>query len=153
GVPVELIVRGICCLRPGLPGVSENIRVTSIVDRFLEHSRVYVFSPDDEAKVYLSSADWMPRNFHRRVEVMFPIEAEELKERVLHEIIPCYLRDNTRTRILRSDGSYERVTPQPGAPLSRCQVDLLQVRPGLLTLERPVEANGAAAHAPGADGN
>src|SRR5580698_2880663 len=114
GVPIELLVRGVCCLRPGLPGISENIRVTSIVDRFLEHSRIYVFSPDDEAKVFLSSADWMPRNFHRRVEVMFPIEAPEPRDRILYEIIPSYLRDNVRTRILRSDGSYERITPAPG---------------------------------------
>ena len=96
GVPIELLVRGVCCLRPGMPGISENIRVTSIVDRFLEHSRLYVFSPDAEAKVYLSSADWMPRNFHRRVEVMFPVEAADLKDRILHEIIPAYRRDNTR---------------------------------------------------------
>src|SRR5690606_34435386 len=87
GVPIELIVRGVCCLRPGLPGISENIRVTSIVDRFLEHSRLFVFSPDEEAEVYLSSADWMPRNFYRRVEVMFPVEAPELKQRILHEIL------------------------------------------------------------------
>ncbi len=92
GVPVELLVRGVCCLRPGIPGISDNIRVTSIVDRFLEHSRLYVFSPDDEAKVFLSSADWMPRNFHRRVEVMFPVEAADLKDRILHEIIPAYQR-------------------------------------------------------------
>ncbi|HVW37872.1 MAG TPA: polyphosphate kinase 1, partial [Pirellulales bacterium] len=94
GVPIDLVVRGICCLRPGMPGISENIRVRSIVDRFLEHSRVFVFSPDEEAQVYLASADWMPRNFYRRVEVMFPIEAPELKQRVLSEIVPAYLRDN-----------------------------------------------------------
>src|SRR5690606_7243338 len=116
GVPIELLVRGICCLKPGLPGISENIRVTSIVDRFLEHSRIYVFSPDDEAKVYLSSADWMPRNFHRRVEVMFPIEAPDLKRRVLHEIIPTYLRDNTRTRILQPDGKYTRASSEGQTP-------------------------------------
>ena len=143
GVPIELIVRGICCLKPGLPGVSENIRVTSIVDRFLEHSRIYVFSPDDEAKVFLSSADWMPRNFHRRVEVMFPVEARELKDAFLTEIIPCYLRDNMRTRILRSDGSYERVRPAADTPPWRCQAELLALRPGILPAERTLaDSNG-----------
>jgi polyphosphate kinase len=127
GVPIELLVRGICCLRPGLPGISENIRVTSIVDRFLEHSRVYVFSPDDEAKVFLSSADWMPRNFHRRVEVMFPIEAPELKERVLREVIPTYLRDNRRARLLQPDGNYVRIEPNGQAP-HRSQEEFLALR-------------------------
>jgi polyphosphate kinase len=128
GVPIELIVRGICGLRPGLPGISENIRVTSIVDRFLEHSRMYVFSPDDEAKIYLSSADWMPRNFHRRVEVMFPIEAPELRQRLLKEVIPTYLRDNARARILHSDGSYTRLQPEPGQPTHRSQEEFLAMR-------------------------
>ena len=111
GVPIDLVVRGICCLRPGLPGVSENIRVTSIVDRFLEHSRLFVFSPDEEAQVFLASADWMPRNFHRRVEVMFPIEAPDLKERILTEIVPAYLRDNVRAPA--SDRRY--LPPRPAA--------------------------------------
>jgi polyphosphate kinase len=128
GVPVELIVRGICCLRPGLPGISENIRVTSIVDRFLEHSRLYVFSPDDEAKVFLSSADWMPRNFHRRVEVMFPIEAADLKRRILKEVLPTYLRDNLRARILQPDGSYTRVHPAEGQAAHRSQEEFLTMR-------------------------
>ena len=127
GVPIELLVRGICCLRPGLPGISENIRVTSIVDRFLEHSRIYVFGPDEEAKVYLSSADWMPRNFHRRVEVMFPIEAPDLKRRVLKEILPTYVRDNTRTRILRADGKYFRATADGQTP-HRSQEEFLTYR-------------------------
>ena len=129
GVPIELIVRGICCLRPGLPGISENIRVTSIVDRFLEHSRLYVFSPDDEAKIYLSSADWMPRNFHRRVEVMFPIEAPELKQRILQEVIPTYLRDNQKARRLQPDGTYIRVHPAPGEAPHRSQEEFLAMRP------------------------
>ena len=130
GVPVELVVRGICGLRPGLPGISENIRVTSIVDRFLEHSRIYVFSPGDEAKVFLSSADWMPRNFHRRVEVMFPVEAAEPRSRILNEIIPCYQRDNVKTRVLQSDGTYVRYKPKAGEPPHRCQSELLELRPG-----------------------
>jgi polyphosphate kinase len=151
GVPIELVVRGICCLRPGLPGISENIRVRSIVDRFLEHSRIYVFSPDAEAKVFLSSADWMPRNFHRRVEVMFPVEAREPKERILHEIIPSYLRDNTRTRILRSDGVYERLQPAASDPSWRVQAELLSLRPGFPAAELlPVEI---AAQNSGANGS
>ena len=92
GVSIDLIVRGICCLRPGIPGVSENIRVISIVDRFLEHSRIFVFGDGDSAKVFLSSADWMPRNFYRRVEVMFPIESQPLKKRILREILPAYFK-------------------------------------------------------------
>lgn len=128
GVPIELVVRGICGLRPGLPGISETIRVTSIVDRFLEHSRLYVFSPDDEAQVFLSSADWMPRNFHRRVEVMFPVEAPDLKRRILQEVIPTYVRDNVRARILQSDGSYVRRQPDPGEASHRSQEEFLAMR-------------------------
>ncbi len=128
GVPIELVIRGICCLRPGIPGISETIRVRSIVDRFLEHSRIYIFSPGDESQVFLSSADWMPRNFFRRVESMFPVEAPELRDRILKEIVPAYLCDNVRARLLRSDGSYERATPEPGQPPFRCQEALLQTR-------------------------
>ena len=144
GVPVELVVRGVCCLRPGLPGISENIRVTSIVDRFLEHSRLYVFSPDDEAKVFLSSADWMPRNFHRRVEVMFPVEATSLKQRILAEVIPTYLRDNVRARLLQSDGSYTRVQFQEGETAHRSQEEFLAMRAD----EAAASANGSENGAP-----
>jgi polyphosphate kinase len=129
GVPIDIVDRGVCCLRPGLPGVSENIRVRSIVDRFLEHSRIYVFGPDSDAKVFLSSADWMPRNFYRRVEVMFPIEAAELKDRVLHEIVPAYLLDNVKARVLQPDASYLRSQPAPGEAPYRCQERLLSLRP------------------------
>ena len=125
GVGIDLIVRGICCLRPGIAGVSENIRVRSIVDRFLEHSRIFVFGPTDSAKVYLSSADWMPRNFYRRVEVMFPVESAPLRKRILNEIVPAYLADNVKARELRSDGSYEHVQPQAGETDYRCQHELL----------------------------
>ena len=100
GVSIDLVVRGICCLKPGVPGVSENIRVRSIVDRFLEHSRIMVFGIGARQSVYLSSADWMPRNFNRRVEVMFPVESPKLKERIVKEIVPIYLRDNVRARLL-----------------------------------------------------
>ena len=125
GAPVELVVRGICSLRPGLPGISENIQVRSIVDRFLEHSRIMVFGVGDEAQVYLSSADWMPRNFERRVEVMFPIEAPELRKQLIEEIIPIYLRDNCRARVLMPDGSYVRSAAWHDEPEHRAQHELL----------------------------
>jgi polyphosphate kinase len=148
GVPIDIIDRGVCGLRPGLPGISENIRVRSIVDRFLEHSRIYVFGPDSDAKVYLSSADWMPRNFYRRVEVMFPIEAAELKDRVLHEIVPAYLLDSVKSRLLQPDGTYLRIQPAPGEPPYRCQERLLSLRPSSLP-----EREARAAFALAASGN
>jgi polyphosphate kinase len=124
GVPIELMVRGICCLRPGLPGISENIRVQSVVDRFLEHSRIFAFGEGAKEQVFLSSADWMPRNFERRVEVMFPIEAEDLRRRIVDEIIPTYWRDNRRTRVLQADGTYVRAQAADDPP-RRSQVELL----------------------------
>jgi polyphosphate kinase len=124
GVPIDLLIRGICCLRPGLPGISETIRVFSIVDRFLEHSRILVFGEGSKERVFLSSADWMPRNFERRVEVMFPIEAEDLRRRIVEEIIPAYLNDNRRMRMLKSDGTYARVPADDAAP-HRSQQELL----------------------------
>lgn len=122
GVSIDLIVRGICCLRPGVPGVSENIRVTSIVDRFLEHSRIFYFENDGNPEVFLGSADWMPRNFFRRIEVMFPIEDPRLKARLLDEIIQTTLKDNTKARRLQAHGKYERVVPAPGQPFVRSQI-------------------------------
>ncbi len=127
GVPIELIVRGICCLRPGVPGISDNIRVRSIVDRFLEHSRLFVFGAKESAKVFVSSADWMPRNFFRRVEVMFPVESPALRRRILTEILPAYLADNVKARELRSDGSFVRIQPSPGEDPFRCQTELLRI--------------------------
>jgi polyphosphate kinase len=128
GVPIDIISRGICCLRPGVPGLSETIRVRSIVDRFLEHSRIFVFGVEDQARVFLASADWMPRNFVRRVEVMFPVEAEEPRRRILEEILPCYLADNVRSRRLESDGSYRLLQPEPGTSSFRCQQHFLETR-------------------------
>ncbi len=127
GVPIDLMVRGICCLRPGLPGISENIRVTSVVDRFLEHSRILVFGESPKEQVFLSSADWMPRNFDRRVEVMFPIEAEVLRQRIINEIIPAYLSDNRRKRILNADGTYSRAPAAGDQPAHRSQHELLTI--------------------------
>jgi polyphosphate kinase len=146
GVPIDLIVRGICCLRPGMPGISETIRVRSIVDRFLEHSRIFVFNPPEESpRIFLSSADWMPRNFYRRVEVMFPIEAPPLRQRILTEIIPAYLADNVKARELAADGTYHRVGPGRGKKTFRCQQELLRAYPmGHKTpaLSQPPVANG-----------
>jgi polyphosphate kinase len=108
GVPIDLVVRGICCLRPGLPGVSESIRVRSIVGRYLEHSRIFHFANGGTPELYLSSADWMPRNFDRRVEVVFPVENLELRQRLTDEILGSALLDDSNVRLLQSDGSYER---------------------------------------------
>ena len=127
GVPIDLIIRGICSLRPGIPGISENIRVTSVVDRLLEHSRILVFGAGDSAKVFLSSADWMPRNFYRRVEVMFPIESPPIKRRILRDILPVYLKDNVRARILNSDGTYTPRKPEDGESPFRSQHELLDL--------------------------
>ena len=125
GVPIDLVIRGICCLRPGMKGISENIRVRSIVDRFLEHSRIVVFGDGPDAQVFLSSADWMPRNFNRRVEVMFPVEDPLLAQRVREEIIPAYLHDNMRVRVLQSDGAYQRGPTTEPDQQRRAQRDLL----------------------------
>ena len=108
GVNIDLIVRGICALRPGVRGVSDRIRVRSIVGRFLEHSRIYYFANGGEEQIYLASADWMPRNLYDRVEVMFPVKDELLRERVQHEILDAYLADNTKARVLESNGQYVR---------------------------------------------
>lgn len=108
GVKIDLIVRGICCLKVGIPGISENICVRSIVGNFLEHSRIFYFENDGNYEVYCASADWMPRNLERRVEILFPIEAEALKERVL-QILEYQLKDNLKAHILQPDGSYEKI--------------------------------------------
>ncbi len=108
GVKIRLNVRGICCLRPGVPGMSRNIEVVSIVDRFLEHSRILYFHHGGDERVFISSADWMPRNLDRRVELLIPIEDPSLRDRLL-ETLKTYFRDNVKARQLLPDGSYERV--------------------------------------------
>ncbi|MBL8634442.1 MAG: polyphosphate kinase 1 [Myxococcales bacterium] len=127
GVQIDLIVRGLCCLRPGVPGLTDNIRVISIVDRFLEHSRIYYFESGGKQDVYVSSADWMNRNFQRRVEVMFPVEDPILRARIVDEILPVSLCDNQRARVLRRDGSYERVTPGPSEIPLRSQPRFIEL--------------------------
>jgi polyphosphate kinase len=118
GVRVDLIVRGICCLRPGIKGVSDNIHVRSIIGRFLEHSRLYYFHNDGEFDLYASSADWMERNLFRRVETAFPIEDRRMKQKVLQEGLLDYLADNTQSWLLQSDGSYKRNAPGSSKPKS-----------------------------------
>src|SRR5262249_10178310 len=120
GVKIDLICRGICALRPGVPGVSDNIRVISIVDRFLEHSRIFFFGNAGDPQVYIGSADWMDRNLIRRVEVVFPIEVPDLKKRLIDDVLYVSLNDNVKARVLLPDGSYRRggagarARPPPG---------------------------------------
>ena len=108
GVKIQLIVRGICCLKVGIPGVSENIEVRSIVGNFLEHSRIFYFFNDGEEEIYMGSADWMPRNLDRRVEILFPVLDDELKKRVRH-ILDVELADTLKAHVLHADGNYEKV--------------------------------------------
>lgn len=121
GARIDLIIRGTCCLRPGIPGLSETIRVTSIVDKFLEHSRVFYFENSGDPEVFLGSADWMPRNFFRRIEVMFPLEDPRLKSRLVGELLQTVLNDNVKARQLQADGTYVRVKPEDGQPAVRSQ--------------------------------
>lgn len=107
GVKIDLIVRGICCLKTGIKDVSENITVRSIVGNFLEHSRIFYFENDEHYEIYCGSADWMPRNLERRVEILFPVERPELKEKLLH-ILQCQLKDNVKASVLQTDGTYEK---------------------------------------------
>jgi polyphosphate kinase len=120
-VTIDLVVRGICCLRPKIPGLSDNIRVVSIVGRFLEHSRIYYFANDGKPQVFLSSADWMPRNFLRRVEVAFPIETPALRDHIINEVLPRFLNDRVKARELQPDGSYRRLKPEGREPRSQAQ--------------------------------
>jgi polyphosphate kinase len=127
GVSIDLLVRGICCLRPGIPGMSENIRVLSVVDRYLEHARIFYFHAGGRREVYLSSADWMPRNFVRRVEVMFPVDDESLRDRLIDEILAISREDNVKARMLLPDGTYQRLRPKNGDPLRRSQQRLIEL--------------------------
>ena len=127
GVSIDLIVRGICLLKPGLPGVSERIRVTSIVGRFLEHSRIYWFENGGQPDVLIGSADWMPRNLRHRVEVLFPVEDPALKDRLRHEILGTYLADRVKARRILPDGTHERLGAGPGEAALNAQVALLEI--------------------------
>src|SRR5213082_3140389 len=120
-VTIDLIVRGICCLRPKIPGLSENIRVISIVGRFLEHSRINYFENAGDPVVYLSSADWMPRNFFRRIEVAFPLETPALRDQITNDVIPAFLHDRVKARELQPDGKYRRLKPEGSEPRAQAQ--------------------------------
>ncbi|MCL4177884.1 MAG: polyphosphate kinase 1 [Verrucomicrobia bacterium] len=119
GVNIDLVIRGICCLRAGVPGVSDNISVRSIVGRFLEHSRIFYFENGCRPEVYVGSADWMPRNFFRRIELVFPIEDGVLRERLKREVLDVQLADTAKARLLQTDGTYRPALPADGSP-PRC---------------------------------
>ena len=126
GVRIDLNVRGVCCLRPGVPGISENIRVVSILDRYLEHSRTIYFHAGGKELVWISSADWMPRNLLRRVELLVPVEDPAAKQR-LKDMLLSYSQDNVKGRCLRADGHYDRVRPKPHEPHHRHQQHMYEL--------------------------
>jgi polyphosphate kinase len=123
GVEIKLNIRGICCLRPGVTNLSKNIAVVSIIDRFLEHSRIFYFHHGGDRRLFISSADWMPRNLDRRVELLVPVEDPVLKDRLLFTL-KTYFKDNVKSRRLLSDGSYERIAPTLKHPMLRAQETL-----------------------------
>jgi len=127
GVKIDLIVRGICCLRPGVKSVSENIRVVSIVGRFLEHSRIFYFGNNGNPQVFLGSADLMPRNLFRRIETVFPVESAKLKEHIEKEILPAYLNDRVKARLMQPDGSYVRLKGEPGQKPLQAQLTFREI--------------------------
>src|SRR6266545_1912212 len=126
-VSIDLIVRGICCLRPKIPGLSENIRVISIVGRFLEHSRINYFENAGQPRVFLSSADWMPRNFFRRIELAFPVENPALRDQIINEALPTFLNDRVKARELQPDGTYRRLKPEGPEPSRQAQWQFREV--------------------------
>ncbi len=135
GVEIRLIIRGVCCLRPGIPKISENIEVRSIVGRFLEHTRIIYFKNAGDDEVYLTSADWMTRNLHKRVELMFPVESQLLKER-LKAILDIYWQDNTKSWRLTTTGKYDKIVPEKDAKPFSSQKHLLEQTAKRVTKQR-----------------
>ncbi|MBM3347976.1 MAG: RNA degradosome polyphosphate kinase, partial [Betaproteobacteria bacterium] len=130
GVRIDLLVRGVCALRPGIPGLSEHIRVRSIIGRFLEHSRIFYFQGGGEENVYLSSADWMERNFFRRIEFCVPILDHKLKKRIIREGLRAYLADNTQAWEMDAEGRYQRRKKHGGLPVTAQELLLAKLAAG-----------------------
>ncbi|HVA34154.1 MAG TPA: hypothetical protein VNG31_08410, partial [Candidatus Baltobacteraceae bacterium] len=129
GVPIDMLVRGMCVLRPGVPGVSERIRVRSIVGRFLEHSRIYSFENGGDREVFIASADWMGRNLDGRVEIVTPVLDPLISETIHAQILSVLLADNVKSRELQENGSYKRLSPGPGEmPIDAQRVFLTQTQ-------------------------
>jgi len=126
GVPVDLLVRGMCVLRPGMPGISENVRVRSIVGRFLEHSRVFVFENAGDREIFIGSADWMGRNLDRRVETLVPVLDPLLQETIYGQILSILFADNVKARELQPDGAYKRLRPDAQMPIDAQHIFLTQ---------------------------
>ena len=126
GVKIDLIVRGVCCLRPGVKGLSEHIRVRSVLGRFLEHARIFYFGNGGKSEVFCSSADWLVRNLHKRVETAFPVIVYRLKQRVIREGLRYYLKDNASAWRLKNDGSYVHLRPRAGQSGFNAQETLLR---------------------------
>jgi polyphosphate kinase len=126
GVRVDLVVRGMCCLRPGIPGVSENIHVRSIVGRFLEHSRVFWFNNSGHEEIFLGSADLMGRNLDRRVEILFPVLDQRLVRTIRITVLDCCLRDTVKARIMQADGTWQRAAPTANDEPLDSQAELIR---------------------------
>lgn len=140
GVKIDLIIRGICCLKPGVAGLSENITVRSIIGRFLEHSRIFYFENGGAPKIFLGSADWMPRNFFRRIEIVFPVQEPALCDRIVNQILATQLADNTKASILQSDGSYSRPAVKKEAAQRGSQAEFMALALGEAKSRRSARA-------------
>jgi polyphosphate kinase len=144
GVKIDLLVRGVCCLRPQVAGLSENITVRCIVDRFVEHSRIFYFENACQPEIWLSSADWAPKHCFHRIEVAFPIEDGNLRERLRSGILETLLSDNVKARFLQANGTYARPPRRRGAVPRRSQTEFLQAaseRPGTASSDGPAAAS------------